>query len=245
MFARRLGKVVIRPRHRGSHSCARLLAFLHAAGFDAVPEPLGIDHKWERVSYVEGVVPGVPLPDWASTDGALRGVAGLLRSYHEAVRAFPKSKRDRWGSEVPESFQGDILCHHDVSPSNVVFVNGAPGALIDFELAGPAHPLWDVALAVRHWAPLKDPEYLEPGHKKIDIVARFGTFCNAYGMNRADRKKVIDGAVISLDMGLQAVRERMKRDFLYQILWLRDYEGINRRSRSWLERNREVLITAP
>ena len=96
-----------------------------------------------------------------------------------------------------------------------------------------------------HWAPLKDPEYLEPGHKKIDIVARFGTFCNAYGMNRADRKKVIDGAVISLDMGLQAVRERMKRDFLYQILWLRDYEGINRRSRSWLERNREVLITAP
>ena len=237
---------MLRPRHQGSRSCNRLLAHLHAVGFTSVPKPVGVDDKWERVGYVEGTVPRLPLPDWAATDQALLGVAKLLRSYHEAAQSFPQAQTDRWRSKVPEHFKGDIICHQDVSPSNVVFVNGIPSALIDFEFAGPAHILWDIALAARHWAPLKDPKDLDPSLEGSNSVERFGHFCDAYGVDRSCRKKIIEAAITSLNMGLQVVREQVKReDVFYQMLWIRDYEGINRRSCSWLERNREFLVGEP
>ena len=202
-----------------------------------------VDDTWERVSYVEGSVPGLPLPEWASADQVLIDVARFLCSYHEAVRSFPQNGTDRWMSTCPKGFEGKTICHRDVSPSNMVFRKGIPCALIDFEYTGPAHFLWDVVLAARHWVPLKDPKDLDPNLLGVNLVERFGHFCDAYGLDGKEREKVVEGALMSLDLALQLVREQVKREnVLYMALWIRDYEGVNRRSCSWLERNREVLI---
>ena len=50
-----------------------------------------------------------------------------------------------------------MLCHNDVCLENVVFRNGHAAALIDFDLAAPGRPLWDVAMTARYWVPMLDP----------------------------------------------------------------------------------------
>ena len=132
-----------------------LLLHLERVGFDGAPRYLGTDeHGREVLSFVEGEVPLPPYPAWAMTDDVLTDVARLLRRYHEAVADFSPADVTTWMSEFTDPLGGSVMCHNDVSPENVVFRDGRPVALIDFDLAAPGRALWDVAITVRGWAPL-------------------------------------------------------------------------------------------
>jgi len=85
----RVGDTVRRPAGPWSATTRSLLEHLESVGFDEAPRYLGTDEQGRDVlSYIEGVVPLPPFPDWSMTDDVLVDLAGLLRRYHQAVASF-------------------------------------------------------------------------------------------------------------------------------------------------------------
>lgn len=73
-----------------------------------------------------------------------------------------------------------MVCHNDVCLENVVFRDGRAAALIDFDLAAPGRPVWDVAMTARYWTPMRGRDGLDPSH-------RLRVLADGYGLGRADR----------------------------------------------------------
>jgi hypothetical protein len=176
----RVGDTVRRPQRPTSPATHALLTHLEDRGFDGAPRFLGVDSKGREVlSYVPGQAVTPPYPAWALTDDALRSVARLLRRYHDATAGLTLDGHE-WPPPPPARFAGDVVCHNDPNLDNVVFRDGEAVALIDFDLASPGAPLWDVAAAARLWAPVRrraDIADLRHGHE----LDRFRTFVHSYG----------------------------------------------------------------
>jgi thiamine kinase-like enzyme len=140
------------------------------------------------VSWIEGDVPVPPYPSWALTEQALVSLGRVVRDYHDAVAGFDTSGMTGWSSEWSDPGGGPVVCHNDLFPENVVFRDGVVVALIDFDMAGPGRPLWDLAIAAEEWAPLHAPGARLSTPDTLDAVHRLGLLANAYGLpaDRAD-----------------------------------------------------------
>jgi thiamine kinase-like enzyme len=57
------------------------------------------------------------------------------------------------GSFSDPSQNSEVLCHGDPGPGNVIFENEIAKALIDWEFSSPGRTVWDLAFALRYWAP--------------------------------------------------------------------------------------------
>jgi aminoglycoside phosphotransferase (APT) family kinase protein len=193
------GLHVLRPA--GPHT-ASVHAFLRAvrdAGFDGVPDPVGIDADGrERLTYVEGDVPTPPYPPWSQTDAALASIARLLRGLHDAARDFDPGGLC-WDDALADPAGGPIACHNDVEPSNVVFRDGTAVALIDFDLAAPGRPVYDLAHLARLCVPIEDDlDRARMGWLPADQPARLRLVADAYGLDqhgRADLLSAVDDAL--------------------------------------------------
>ncbi|GHC69029.1 hypothetical protein GCM10010349_43720 [Streptomyces flavofungini] len=81
-----------------------------------------------------------------------------------------------------------MLCHNDVCPDNVVFRGDRAAALIDFDMAAPGRPLWDVAMTARYWAPMLDPASAAAVYPTgLDVPARLRILADSYGLSPQDR----------------------------------------------------------
>ncbi|WP_433890841.1 phosphotransferase [Streptomyces sp. CA-111067] len=206
----RRGDVVRRPAPRNA---AGLHAWLRAArrsGFDGLPEPLRLTGDGrEELTFVAGDVALPPFPRWAMTADALRSVGELLARLHAVSDTVPVDGSAPWSREMadpevgtapnggtgPEvgtaQGSGIVLCHNDVCPENVVFRAGRAAALIDFDLAAPGRPLWDLAMTARYWVPMLDPRsaafsYPDP----VDAPARLRLLSDGYGLAREARAEL-------------------------------------------------------
>jgi len=189
----RVGDTVRRPLRASSTATHALLQHLEHAGFTGAPTFLGIDSQGREVlSYVAGETVTAPYPAWSMTDEALDSVAVLLRSYHQAVADFTPSGLE-WAEPVPPAYVTGLISHNDPNLDNVVFRDGVAVALIDFDLAGPGSALWDVATAVRLWAPLR-PDADITDVRRRRALTRLRRFADAYGLSEADRLRLVDAA---------------------------------------------------
>jgi hypothetical protein len=229
----RVGDTVHRPRSPGSAAVHALLRHLEDVGFDGAPRYLGIDDDGREVlSYVRGDVPIHPYPAWALTDDALASVGDLLRRYHEAVRSFDPSPY-RWGSTVPRAWQGRVALHNDANLDNVVFRDGRAVALIDFDLAGPGTPLWDLGIAARLWVPLRDPADVPPdlADRTLDRVM---LLADAYGLPHEDRAALIMTARATHDWCYDVMRRGAERGQPgYVQVWTAGKRTHVERGRAW------------
>jgi hypothetical protein len=202
----RVGGTVRRPAGEAPAAARALLDHLAGVGFDGAPRHLGVDEQGRDVlSFIDGEAPIAPYPPWALGDDALVGVARLLRRYHEAVEGFDPSGHV-WPRAVPAAFRGRLVCHNDLNLDNVVFRDGRAVALIDFDLAGPASAVWDVAGAARHWVPLLD-ELDTPEALRGRWAERLRRFADAYGLARDDRVRLPVAARAAHRWGYDVVRE--------------------------------------
>ena len=113
----------------------------------------------------------------------------------------------------------------------------AAAAAIDFDFAAPADPLLDVAIACRHWVPLKDPIDLTDGFAGVNQPRRFALYCDAYGLDPAQRAVVVSHGLDFLDRALVTMRAKADEGLpLYVAVWEKGYEKQNRRSHEWLRR---------
>jgi hypothetical protein len=178
------GDRVLRPAGWWTPTVHALLGHLHAVGFDRAPRPLGVEGDLEVLSMIPG---DSGAAGWSRVvpDEGLRAFARLLRDYHEAVRGFVPPPDARWALSYPRSRAGAVICHGDFGPWNVVWDGLVPVGLLDFDFAGPADPLYDVAYALEYVAPFRDDEEAARSLRfdaPPDRRRRIEVFAEAYGL---------------------------------------------------------------
>jgi hypothetical protein len=242
----RVGDAVRRPAPPNAPLLHSLLRHLAVKGF-AAPRPEGIGPAgFETLTYIPGDVPVAPYPDWVGTDSALVGVARLVRRFHESVAEFPIPHDADWNLELADPGGGPIVCHNDVCLENVVFAEGRPSALLDFDFAAPGRTVWDVVHAARYWVPLTDPEVAAAtGRGWGDPFARVRRFVNAYGLDAEDRAAFPDVLLEAEDVAVRFVTDRIKRGHpAFVAAWDDVARDRFRRKMGWLERNLSTLRQA-
>jgi hypothetical protein len=131
----RLDDTVRRPAGATSGFVVELLGHLERAGFVGVPRFLGYDEQGrETLSFLPGEVP----PDCRSViwkDNQISGSMRLLRRFHDHTAGSALA-----GAE-------EVVCHNDFGPWNLVWRDGFPEGIIDFDRAAPGPRLADLAFA--------------------------------------------------------------------------------------------------
>jgi hypothetical protein len=189
----RVGDTVRRETGPWTPAVHALLRHLEAVGFDGAPRVLGIDERGREIlSYVEGEVPHEwPAPAYVWEDGTMLAVGALTRRYHDACVGFvpPPGAEWRQGDAT-----GEVICHHDIGPWNVVFRDGRPAALIDWDFAGPGTRLYELAYVAWRFAPLYAPRRTdEVGADPALAARRLRLLCDGYGLER--RAGLLDAVV--------------------------------------------------
>ncbi|TDC25358.1 aminoglycoside phosphotransferase family protein [Streptomyces sp. 8K308] len=242
------GDVVRRPAPANAKAIHDHLRALRRQGFDGAPRPLRITADGrEELGFVPGDVALPPFPAWVLTDEALASVGRLLRRLHEASAAIPLAPAAAWSRELSDPAGGPLLCHNDVCPENVVFRDGRAVALIDFDLAAPGRPIWDVAMAARYWVPMRDPETARRTHPQpLDPAARLRLLADSYGLSGAERAElplVIEEATAAGRAFVAARVDRGDATYLAALARSGGWAGWDR-LRSWLEANRRRFTAA-
>jgi hypothetical protein len=178
----RRGDRIWRPMGPWTPAVHEYLRHLEAAGFDGAPRVVGIDGDFEVLTYIDGEVAADPhwqpghehhLPGFAKTTESLRASAVLLRRLHDAALGFgPELTSYRFHPHPPRP--GEIIGHGDLGPWNTVYRDGLPVAFIDFDGAGPARPLTDLAPAAWSFVPLAP--------WATNLADRLAVFVTAYGL---------------------------------------------------------------
>lgn len=240
----RIGDTVRRPARPTGAATHALLRHLHGVGFDGAPRFLGIDAEGREVlSYVPGRAITPPYPAWALTDAALASVAGLLRRYHAAAAGFDPSPYE-WPPSPPAPFDGTLVLHNDPNLDNVVFRRGRAVALIDFDLASPGPRVWDVAAAVRLWAPLRQDADV-PDARRGHVLRRFRLFADAYGLTDDERAVLVDAVIANHDWLYEVVESGVRAGHpAFSDYWLSGARDRAARTRGWYVRSTTQLRSA-
>ncbi|MHA6524758.1 phosphotransferase [Tessaracoccus sp. G1721] len=173
----RQGDTVIRPAGDWTPAVHRLLRHLVAAGVQGVPVPLGItEDATEVLSFVEGVVPGYPMPSWVWSETALDSSARLLRRIHDATAGMRFD--GPWRSPVREP--AEVVCHNDFATYNLVFDGDTVVGAIDWDFASPGPRLWDIAYLAYRIVPLSSRERGD-GFTDGERALRLDRLLAAYG----------------------------------------------------------------
>jgi aminoglycoside phosphotransferase (APT) family kinase protein len=201
----RVGDTVRRPAGPWTPAVHALLHHLHAAGFTAAPRPLGVDEQGREVlTFARGATVWPERFPLMAPDARLRRVARLIRDFHEAVTGFRPPADARWNVLMPAD-GAEIIAHRDLAPWNLVIDDATDTwTFIDWDFAAPGTRLWDIAYAVRGFAPLSgNPAFRLPDPA---AAARLRLFADAYGLDdEADRRALVP---------LLGVRSRGMYDFL-------------------------------
>lgn len=183
-----------------------LLAHLRRVGFDAAPEPLGVDDQGRAIlSFLPGEVHSgwpEPRPQWVFEDEAtLVGAAQLLRRYHDAVADFEPPYDAQWAQVAPGKHE--LICHNDWAPGNALFDEHRPVAMLDWDSAGPGSRAWDLAYSAYTWVPLDLKS--EPDLERSALRLRL--FCDAYG-GHVPPADVLEALPLLLRVGADRIQAR-------------------------------------
>lgn len=240
----RVGDTVRRPLRPTTPATHALLRHLEDVGFDGAPRVLGVDSAGREVlTYVPGDAVTAPAPDWGLTDAALRSVGELLRRFHDAVAGFDPAPH-RWSHPAPEPFHGGGVAHNDPNLDNVVFRDGRAVALIDFDLAAPGAPVWDVAATARLWAPLRAPSDIDDVRRGRGL-ARVRILADAYGLDGAGRRDLAVAVQDNHEWMCAIVDDGARRGVPgFAAYWTPSAMARAGRTRDWLDRNAAAISAA-
>lgn len=198
----RIADTVRRPRGPHSPVVEVVLSHLERVGFTGAPRFLGVDVQGrDALTYVDGEVAARPWPQWVADEERIVSVARLVRAYDDAVaplglppEALAVQTPDPPGTPPLVTGPATLLGHMDVTPENVVFVDGRAAALIDFDLVRPTTRLREVCNVLLWWAPLMPADDREPALRDVDPFTRARLLVDAYGLGPADRSRVVECA---------------------------------------------------
>jgi len=188
----RAGDTVRRPTGPWTPAIHDLLRHLERRGFGGAPRVLGIDEEGREVlTFLAGEVVYPDHLDVLTPDAALAEVAVTIRQYHDAVADFAVETSHEWSDRGGDPGGGEILCHNDLAPWNLIRLDAGGWGFIDWDLAAPGRRSWDLAWALLTLIPLT------PDRGAVSdeaITERLRVFCDAYGATEV-AQNVIDVAV--------------------------------------------------
>jgi Ser/Thr protein kinase RdoA (MazF antagonist) len=238
----KVGDTVQRPRGPHTPAVHALLDHLARRGFAGAPRVLGLSSRIETVCFIPGTAATEPIPGWALTEQALRSVGTLLRGYHGHVRGFDARGR-RWQRAVPSRWRGDLVTHNDLNPANVIFRDGHAVALIDFDLAAPGTPAFDLAVTACFWAPLRDHADIADS-RRGHVLDRYRILLDAYGAEPQLRAEVAAATPAANRWIADVIEDHAKLGHpAFGRLW-EHAGGMHRRASRWLSAHTEDLLTA-
>jgi hypothetical protein len=247
----RVGETVRRPVRPFTATIQAYLSHVRREGADFVPEPLGYDHQGREVlSFVPGDVPVEPLPDWATTDEVLAGLAGLIRRLHDAAATWQPPGDAVFGgipgTSASRALDGEseLVSHQDYCPGNVVFRDGVPLGLIDFDLARPTTRVADCVNALYWWAPLLHPVDRAPALREAEVPRRVRLFADAYGMTAAQRHQVVPVAVTRARHSHVRMRAAARQDPVFRRWWDEGVKDRMPRAEQWIAHERDRIARA-
>jgi hypothetical protein len=239
----KVGNTVRRSTGPWTPAVHALLRHLERAGFDGAPRVLGVDTLGREIlTYIPGDVPRTASPEVA-TDQALVEVGRLLRRYHDAASGFSLPPGIGW-YEGSAPGPGGVVCHNDLAPRNTVFRGGSPVAFLDFDLASPAQPAWDVAHLAWQFVPLADDGGCarQGWSSPPDRPGRLGLLCDGYGLSERERIGLPELLAQRIEATASGIEALAAEGAPAHRRWAE--EGIPafaRADRDWVERNSEVL----
>ena len=175
------------------------LHHLRAAGFTAAPEVLGIDQQGrESLRFIPGETLGDtidpdepkselatvrPWPSAMRSDRTLAEVGRLYGELHRVARGF-RPDAPKWREHELPMRDDEIVCHGDAGPWNVVYRDGHPIGLIDWDGARPDRPVNELAWVAWHFVPLGPEEHVRASGftGSFDGAGRLQLLCDAYGL---------------------------------------------------------------
>lgn len=186
----RVGDTVRRPAQ--PEGVRALLCWYEHVGFDGAPRYLGVDDSGRDVlSFVHGEPAFAPVPD---SDDVVVEIGRLLRRAHDAQLGFVPPLDPGW--QRPPRSEPEVIGHLDLFWTNVIFRDGLPVALIDWELAAPVSRTLEVALTATYWAGIRIDEQLEAwGLPRERRGERLRILCDAYGFDRTQRGRLLEELV--------------------------------------------------
>ena len=249
----RVGETVRRPARPFSATVQHFLAHLRRQGFLAAPEPLGYDECGREIlSYLPGDVPVEPLPAYAAEQRVLVALGGLVRQLHDAAASWVPPKDAVYGALPGPPPPGvrplvehpELVSHQDYCPGNIVFRNGLPAGLIDFDMARPTSRVADVVNALYYWAPLSHPQDRAPSLADADPGVRARIFADAYGMTAAQRAAVAPLAVRRAANSVFAMQAAAEADPVFRRWWEEGLRERLPRTQAWITAEAEHLAAA-
>jgi 8-oxo-dGTP diphosphatase len=198
----RIGHTVRRPAGPWTSSVHALLDHLAVRGLDGVPAALGLDARGrEVVSYLPGQVADPSaghVPDQQVAE-----MMWWMRRYHDAVAGFAPPPGAVWRTINRPMLPGQIICHNDVAPYNVVREAGRFVGVIDWDMAGPGHRVEDLAFAAWNGVPLHDDLPIEESLRRLLLLV------DAYGWS--DPAAVLDAVVPRISSMVEHIRSAQRR----------------------------------
>jgi hypothetical protein len=246
----RIGDTVRRPRSAGADLVEAVLRFLEGVDFEGAPRFLGLDAQGRQtLSFIPGEVAGRPWPNWIADDARIASVARLVRRLDDAMHPFGlpdglahDELPDPPG--MPASIAGPprFVGHMDITPENVVFVDGQARALIDFDLARPTDRVGEVCNLLLWWAPLMPVVDREPAVRDVDAMARAALLVDEYGLGADDRQQIVPVARNSADRAWHSMRNRAaRRGGGWQRMWDEGVGDRILRRQQWLTEHADEL----
>jgi Ser/Thr protein kinase RdoA (MazF antagonist) len=115
----------------------------------------------------------------------LGDVGRALRQWHDASESFDREGATWHDERCPT---GEVICHNDFAPYNLVFRGGSLVGAIDFDTCSPGSRLWDLAYAAYRFVPLmppRDADVDDGGGERSPFVPeearlRLAAFLDAY-----------------------------------------------------------------
>ena len=163
-----------------------LLRHLNDVGFAMAPSPLGFDGDGREVlGYIDGES-GRSTWRLIVDDEGLASFALALHEYHRAVVGYRPPADAEWAYGRLPLGRGDLVCHGDFGPWNLVWRDGRPVGIIDWDLAYPGPALDDVAYALVYSVPFRDDEHAmkwQAFTEPPDRRHRIAVFADAYGIS--------------------------------------------------------------
>lgn len=233
----KVGSTVHRPTEFWQPAVHDLLNYLSTNHFAYSPHVLNNDKEGREVlSYFDGES-GKAGWKQITTDEGLRKYAKFLRTYHDAVAGYKPSDQLEWANGAKGLKSGQIVCHGDFGPWNIVWKDGDPIGLIDWDLAHPNTAEYDILYALEYAAPFRDDKAVIEWHhfeEVPDRKHRIEVFLEAYGT------PMIDDVATKLAAMQREVngfaRSLALRGIQPQVDWLEKGE-LNDEQAKWTEEN--------
>ncbi|HEU0041536.1 MAG TPA: aminoglycoside phosphotransferase family protein [Jiangellaceae bacterium] len=166
----RVGRTVRRAAGPWTPAVHALLKHLQAAGLQGVPGVLGLDERAREVlSYLPGRTVDVDAELVADT--LLIDAVRWLRRFHNAVAGYRPDGVVRWRNEARALAADEIVCHHDPGAYNWIVEGDRFVGVIDWDMAGPGHPIDDLAFMAWSSVPLFRPIPTPDVARRLELMA--------------------------------------------------------------------------